>query len=464
MQKRFDKELARLLGSQFADLGRVPRILVAVSGGVDSISLANLFLSTNSPLEFAIAHCNFALRGEASDADEQFVTFWALNRGITLYKTTFDTTGYAAEHHLSTEMAARELRYDFFAKTAFEEGYDAVAVGHNSNDNAETLLLNLVRGTGLQGLGGMKQVAVSEQGIPVLRPLLWATRKQIEAYAETQGLFHCEDATNAEPIYKRNKIRLEVLPLLEEINPSVVKTLSGEAQVLASASDFASYAARNIARQLTSKTLISGVEYDEISLARLLKVPGWEYLLYNCLSENYGFNSATVLSLIELIRQRAQVTFSGKEFSSDEYTLVTGSEALLVGRKSNAESLNQDLQIPGPGEYTFSGRTFKVSVAAIGSVDMQKVKRSEIYALDGAKLSFPLTVRGYREGDRMRPFGLKGSKKLSDVFADLKWTAPQKEAAVLLTSEAGDIALLWDYRISRDYRLGPDSKAAIIIS
>ena len=203
-------------------------LLVAVSGGIDSMCLAQKVRLEGGP--FAMAHCNFSLRGEESDADEAFVRSWASAYNIPLHVKRFDTQAFAQAEGISVEMAARRLRYRWFGELCREHGYGAVAVAHNANDNAETLLLNLLRGTGLKGITGMKASGFlpdPEYGdIPLLRPLLGMTREEIEAFAREQGLTWREDSTNALNDYKRNKIRNQVFPLFREINPSFVQTLN----------------------------------------------------------------------------------------------------------------------------------------------------------------------------------------------------------------------------------------------
>ncbi|MBQ3873719.1 MAG: tRNA lysidine(34) synthetase TilS [Bacteroidales bacterium] len=205
-------------------------LLVAVSGGIDSMCLAEKVRLEGGP--FAIAHCNFHLRGEESDADEAFVRGWASKYGIECHVRHFDTLGHAASEKISTEMAARQLRYRWFGELCKEHGYEAVAVAHNANDNAETLILNLLRGTGLKGIIGMKKEGFIPDpdyaDIPLRRPLLDMTREDIEAFAKEHGLQWREDHTNAENEYKRNKIRNLVFPVFKEINPSFIQTFNGD--------------------------------------------------------------------------------------------------------------------------------------------------------------------------------------------------------------------------------------------
>ncbi len=203
-------------------------LLVAVSGGIDSMCLVEKVRLGGEP--FAVAHCNFGLRGAESDADESLVRSWAASNGVTCHVKSFNTAAYATENKISIEMAARRLRYHWFGELCREHGYSAVAVAHNANDNAETLILNLLRGTGLKGLLGMKAEGFIPDpefsDIPLLRPLLGMTREEIEAFAKENGVTWREDHTNAENEYKRNKIRNLVFPVFKEINPSFIETLN----------------------------------------------------------------------------------------------------------------------------------------------------------------------------------------------------------------------------------------------
>ena len=214
-------------------------LLVAVSGGIDSMCLAEKLRLEGGA--FALAHCNFGLRGEASDGDEAFVKDWALAHGIPFHTKRFDTVAFASAQGISVEMAARRLRYRWFGELCREHGYEAVAVAHNANDNAETLILNLLRGTGLRGIMGMKASGFIPDpdfgDIPLLRPLLGMTREDIEAFARAHKLSWREDATNAENDYKRNKIRNLVFPVFREINPSFIQTLNRDMERFSAEAD-----------------------------------------------------------------------------------------------------------------------------------------------------------------------------------------------------------------------------------
>ena len=199
--------------------------------------MADMF--SRAGVEYAVAHCNFHLRGAESDADAEFVQEWAENHGVQFFREDFDTAAYAAEHGVSIEMAARDLRYAWFTRVAAEEGFDAVAVAHNANDNAETLILNLLRGTGLRGLRGMAADGLLPEGIRLLRPMLGMTREEIEVYAEEHRVEYRVDSTNADTGYKRNRIRNAVFPEFKEINPSFVRTLNADMERFTQVDDIA---------------------------------------------------------------------------------------------------------------------------------------------------------------------------------------------------------------------------------
>ena len=405
--------------------------------------LADLWVRAFGPESCAMAHCNFNLRGEDSNADEALVTEWAQSHGISLHKVSFDTTQYASENGVSIEMAARELRYRWFGELCLEHGYAAVVVAHHADDNAETMVLNMVRGAGLKGLTGMKAVSPlplsrhceERSDVAILRPLLTFTRKQIEGHAFAWKVPYREDKTNSSVEYRRNSIRHEVFPLFERMNPSYVRTLNREMAYLNDASDIVvqwcmSQAPHVIVRDLPLT----------ISTSSLLSIPQWRYLLYYIL-EPYGFNSATLESLESLLI--SDRTVSGKRFESEEYVLLTERETLEVIKK--AEDVSHDstgdpfMVARIPGTYHVNGSRIVVE-RLLWTSDMSLRQPEGTMILDAAKLRFPFVLRKWRSGDWMIPFGMKGKKKISDLFTDLKYSHIQKERAVILVDMMGDFA------------------------
>ena len=286
----------------------MPGILLAVSGGIDSMYLANRAPELFPGARFAVAHCNFQLRGAESDGDEAFVRDWCAAHGLSCFVEHFDTRAYAASRGISLEMAARELRYDWFARLCRTEGFEAVAVAHNADDNAETLILNLLRGTGTRGLRGMGERA------GILRPLLGLSRAEIRAWMEEHGAAWREDCTNADCTLKRNRIRHEVFPAFEKINPSYLRTLGEDMRRIARVDDIAEGWFRSVEQGLTTPE-------GAIRLDALLALEHWEYALWR-LVEDASLSGPTFEKLVALLQRyreepRGTVTVGGKTFEGN---------------------------------------------------------------------------------------------------------------------------------------------------
>ena len=440
-------------------------LLLAVSGGTDSMCLANLALHSTTGIRIAIAHCNFHLRGEESDGDEALVRGWAAKNGVEIHTADFDTLSFASSKGISIEMAARELRYGWFSQLCRENGYVAVAVAHNANDNAETLLLNLVRGTGMNGLTGISTVSLSpfeSEGFraPVLRPLLGFTRKQIEGYAFTHKIDYHNDSTNAQSAYRRNSIRNEVFPLLEKINPSFIKTLNREMEYFSQAGNIVEGWCARMRDEVVRDLPGGGVC---IGLASLMKTPNWKYLLYYIL-EPYGFSSSVLSSVEDLLS--SERTFSGKRFESEGYVLVTQRDGMVVSPKSAGKNEPEGIVIRTAGEYSFAGIRFRVEVFD-RPADLVLRQPDGVLILDAERLAFPFVCRLWQRGDWFMPFGMKGRKKLSDFFADLKYSREQKARAVILATSSGEtsrIAAVLGKRIDETFRITQKTSSILRIS
>ncbi len=327
IQKSFDRTIVGLVPEK-------ETALLAVSGGIDSICLASLFLNSSSGRRFAVAHCNFHLRGEDSDSDEALVAAWCGRNGVRYHKADFDTEQYASSHNISIEMAARELRYDWFASLCKDNGYYGVAVAHNANDNAETLILNLLRGTGLRGITGMQVETVVPvtrdelSGVRLLRPMLSFSRKQIEEYVAANSLEYHDDRTNAETVYKRNRIRHLVFPVFESLNPSFLTTFAREmnafSEVQEIADDYFISVRESVCEPAGKDDLL------RVNAIRLCHLKHYKYVLYRLL-EAYGFRDRLLEPVVRLLESGK--TFSGKVFEAPGYELITAGECLIV-RKS----------------------------------------------------------------------------------------------------------------------------------
>ena len=490
------------------DDSRSASCLIAVSGGIDSMCLADMWLRAFGPESCAMAHCNFNLRGEDSDGDEALVAGWAETKGVRLHKVSFDTVRYASENGVSIEMAARDLRYRWFGQLCEEFGYAAVVTAHHSDDNAETMVLNMVRGSGLKGLSGMKPISslpcadntslrgtsVTWQSPALLRPLLTFTRKQIEGYVFTQKVPYREDKTNASVEYRRNSVRHEVFPLFEKMNPSYVRTLNREMTYLNDASEIveqwcksqisnviASAETSHVIAKSESSHVIARSEATwqsalplTISTESLLSIPQWRYLLYYIL-EPYGFNGSTLESLESLLM--SDRTISGKRFESEDYVLLTERKELVLDKKGGASlSFRPSVasgeifsQVPAPGTYHVSGSRISVDVLPWTS-DMPLRQPEGTLILDAAKLKFPFVFRKWRAGDWLIPLGMKGKKKVSDLFTDIKYGHNAKDAAVMIVDCTGDlaeqqhIAGVAGVRIDDRYKVNPNTETIIRIT
>ena len=277
---------------------------------------------------FAVAHCNFGLRGEESDGDEAFVRSWCEKQGKLLHVRRFDTAGYASERGISIEMAARELRYGWFASLCAEYGYDELHVAHNANDNAETLILNLLRGTGSRGLRGMSASREFTEGVKIIRPLLGTTRAEIVDWMNGHGCTWREDSTNAESEYKRNRIRNDIFPLFEKINPSFLQTLGRDMEHFAQVDDIAEDYYRDALREIL--TSVPDAVFPSLSIPALLKLKHWEYVLWRVL-EPYGLSKETFEKLLQLLQSGR--TISGKVFQSPTHLVSIRKKTLTVSER-----------------------------------------------------------------------------------------------------------------------------------
>lgn len=324
IQKSFDRTIVGLVPEK-------ETALLAVSGGIDSICLASLFLNSSSGRRFAVAHCNFHLRGEDSDSDEALVAAWCGRNGVRYHKADFDTEQYASSHNVSIEMAARELRYDWFASLCRDNGYYGVAVAHNANDNAETLILNLLRGTGLRGITGMQVETVVPvtrdelSGVRLLRPMLSFSRKQIEEYVAANSLEYHDDRTNAETVYKRNRIRHLVFPVFESLNPSFLTTFAREMNAFSEVQEIADDYFISVRESVCEPA--GKDELLRVNALRLSHLKHYKYVLYRLL-EVYGFRDRLLEPVVRLLESGK--TFSGKVFEAPGYELITAGECLIV--------------------------------------------------------------------------------------------------------------------------------------
>jgi len=422
------------------------KILLAVSGGIDSMYMAERAPELFPGAVFAIAHCNFSLRGEESDSDEVFVREWARKHGLEFFSVRFDTLSYSAEKSLSTEMAARELRYRWFADLLREHVFDTVAIAHNACDNAETFFLNLIRGTGTRGLRGMERDTVIE-GARVLRPLLGTGREEIEEWMTRNGKEWREDRTNSETLFRRNRIRHDIIPVLKDLNPSILKTLEKDMLHIREADEIAS----RYWEGAVSRGVVTFVEDGvRIDIEGLRREDSPRFILFRAL-EPFGFNEDTVDSAMTLLTGGR--TVSGKIFEAHGNILEFSSAEIYVHPCLAEDS--QSIEITDPGTYSISGISLEVSTLGRSKLEELKQPKGTVI-FDSKKLPFPFVIRGWKQGDWMTPLGMKGKKKISDLFVDLKWGPEKKRSALVL--DGGDptrvLGLLGE-RIDDSVKIGP---------
>ena len=408
--------------------------LIALSGGADSVAL--LLLMKEAGYAIHAAHCNFHLRGEESQRDEQFCVALCERLDIPLHRAHFDTQTYAELHKVSIEMAARELRYRWFEELRKDIGAQGICVAHHRDDSVETVLLNLVRGTGLRGLTG-----IQPRNGHILRPLLCVSRSDIEQYLSDKGEAYVTDSTNLEADVQRNKVRLQVLPLLKELNPAVVENIQRTAENLAEA-----------------QKVLDGIveEYKDCNslyLNQLNKFGSSEYITYEWM-KNYGFNGTQAQQVLE--------AETGRVFTSPMgYDLLVDRGRLLV--EPSLKPL-KSMKIPEAGTYCMEdGTRLKVEKVAMEAGFLPS-KAPFVATLDAEKVSFPLTIRRMEEGDWMVPFGMKGRKLLSDVMTDGKKTLFEKRRQLVVEDAKGCVIWLVGIRTDNRFRVDDTTKTVLKLS
>ena len=417
----------------------VKRVLVAVSGGPDSVVLLDAL--HREGFFVVIAHCNFHLRGEDSNLDADFVKGLANKYQAPYCQIDFDTEREAKERGVSIEMVARDLRYEWFERMAEEWQCERIAVAHNADDVVETFFLNLIRGSGLQGLSGMAELRGK-----IVRPLLKVSRKQIMDYIVEYDLQYRIDATNLETIYTRNKIRHNVIPQLEEINPSFLDTMADNMRFIASAQSIV----ENYAAEAYKSVVTIENERIVFDLKKLEEYQGVDTLLFIWLSK-YGFSSDVVMQLY-----RSLDDISGKQFYSATHRIVIG-RGVLECTMYNAQCTIHNSQFTiGKRQFTID-EPIKLEIKEIDRANFEVIKSANVACLDADKLQYPLILRRWQQGDWFIPFGMKGRKKLSDFFVDKKFTMNDKEQLWLLTS-GDDIVWVVGHRVDARYAVTEKTK------
>lgn len=415
------------------------KILLALSGGIDSMVLLHLFEKAGIP--YGVVHCNFKLRGLESDGDEKFVWEQASARGIPVYFQQFDTVEYAAINGISIEMAARELRYTFFEKVRIENGYDFIATAHHRDDLIETFFLNLSRKTGIHGLTGIKEKAGN-----IIRPLLFTGRAEIEAFCSQYDVPYREDSSNSEVFFQRNFIRHKIVPQFSALNPSFHKNMVSSIENLKAAESVYDY----FTEKEAGRVVDNNEEGIAIDVQKLNDSP-FPFLVLLEILKPYGFNSTVISEIFGSLDSE-----SGKQFFSRTHRLIKDREKLYVVKvKSEEDHLfyieERDLELFEP---------FEMNIETIQRDKFRLVRDPHLAFLDRNRLEFPLLIRKWKQGDYFQPFGMQGFKKVSDFFIDQKIPVHEKENTWILCS-GKDIVWIIGYRIDNRFRIRDDTQTIL---
>ncbi|EDM34382.1 tRNA(Ile)-lysidine synthetase [Pedobacter sp. BAL39] len=417
------------------------KILLAVSGGKDSVLMAHLFKASGHP--FGIAHCNFNLRGEESVRDEHFVKMLGLMLDVPVYVTHFDTKAYAKQHGVSTQMAARTLRYEWFEQLRIERGYQVIALAQHQDDAMETVLLNLTRGTGISGLHGI----FPRRG-NLIRPLMFLSRQEIDDLVVAHHLDFVEDSSNLSSNYIRNKIRLKVIPLLREINPGLALTFSENIRRFSDTEQVL----RQVVQEHHERLFVQRNNAFYLPIVALKKLDPARLLLFELL-QPYGFVETVVADLLRVIMDEHPRV--GAVFYSRKYQLAVDREHLIMTVKEDATENKhmlihlQDKMVAFRGNELYFSHHERSEFK--DGIPFDKGHGKIFVATD--KLIFPLVIRSWQKGDRFRPLGMKGFKKLSDLFVDEKVPLLQKQDIPVLVNGNGELIWVAGYRQDDRYRV-----------
>ncbi|MDL2141778.1 tRNA lysidine(34) synthetase TilS [Flavobacterium tructae] len=401
------------------------KLFLAVSGGLDSMVLLHLFQQL--PFEIAVLHCNFQLRGLESFGDQDFIQKYCDENGISIFSTQFDTEAFAKDYKLSTQVAARELRYNWFYELLETENFDYILTAHHADDNLETFIINLTRGTGLDGLTG-----IPEQNDKIVRPLLPFSRAEILEYAKQNNILWREDSSNASNKYLRNKIRHDLVPILKEINPNFLNAFQKTQEYLQESQEMVEDASIMIYQQV-AKEEGEDIHFD---LNQLKKLPNYKSYFYQWLNE-FGFVAWN--DIYDLVEGQ-----SGKQVFSAGFRLLKNRDTLILSPISELEE-NEVFEIrAGEQDVNFP---LKLRLCQVDDITIDSNKAIFV---DAEKIHFPLILRKWKEGDVFHPFGMKGkSKKLSKLFKDEKLSLIEKEKIWILCS---DNQIVWVIGIRQDER------------
>ena len=418
------------------------KILLAVSGGKDSVAMAHLFFTLD--FKFAIAHCNFNLRGEESKRDENFVKNLAEQFEVSFHLTSFETQKFAEENKISTQMAARDLRYAYFEEIRAQFNYQKIAIAQHQNDAIETVMINLIRGTGISGLHGIKAKRES-----IIRPMLCFNSDDISTIIKENNFVFVEDSSNASNKYIRNKIRLEIIPVMKKINPSLEQTFIKNQNHFNELEQFLHLQVE----KLKSAILVKTDTGFQIKIADIQNLKPQTLLLFEVLKP-YNFNETVINDIIKALNG-----ISGKHFFSITHSLIIDREYVLI-HKIEDRNIHELIVPEDKNQFQFAGyRVNKRVLKAFPSSFKKDINR--IY-IDADLLIYPLKLRFWKQGDSFKPFGMNGVKKLSDFFINQKINIEQKNNIPILVN--GDGKIIWVCGLRSDDRFKVQTNTKKIIT
>jgi tRNA(Ile)-lysidine synthase len=422
-------------------LTKQSKVLVGLSGGPDSMALIHILIQLG--YNCIAGHCNFHLRGENSNSDAAFVNRWCAENDIPLFTIDFDTESYATSKKISIEMAARELRYDWFEKIRLEQNATSIGIAHHKDDSVETILINLIRGTGIKGLTG---IPITNKY--VVRPLLDVSRSEIMEYLSLNEVPYVIDNTNEEEIYTRNTLRLKVLPTLEKINPSVKNSIVTTANNLKEV--------EKIYDAYIQYAIATVLQDNLIDIAKLQQTYSHQSVLFEILSP-LGFTP----SVIEDIANNLD-SIPGKIYLANSYRLLKDREHLVISKHNpTGDEVKEYLIYP---DTVNSVLPINIKIESENyTPDFKIQKNRSILHVDSDKLNFPLVLRKWRKADWFVPFGMKGKKKLSDFFTDNKFTLFEKEETWILIS-GDDIVWIVNHRADNRFKVNSTTKTVCTIT
>ena len=419
------------------------RVLLAVSGGRDSVLMAHMFKAGG--FNFGIAHCNFNLRAEESEGDEFFTSELAAELEVPFFATNFDTREYASLHHISIQMAARDLRYQWLEEIRNDFGFQYIGLAHHQNDGIETILLNLTRGTGISGMHG-----ILPKKNKLIRPLLFLSRDEIDEIFNHTAFTYRDDSSNQSVKYARNKIRLEVIPALKELNPNLEQTFEANRIRFAELEILLDQRIAELHEALFRKI---NEDEDEIGLPDLQKLKPLDTLLYG-LFQPFGFTEAVLHDLAGAWDGRP-----GKLFSSSTHQILIDRNRIILSKIKTQLPPEINIEV---SDKQISWNEQKFGIRIIPAKEFKLRNDGEVAQLDMDLLQFPLTLRIWKNGDHFHPIGMKGKKKLSDFFIEHKIPLNRKKNIGILENKNGDILWIAGLRIDDRYKITMNTKKVFI--